>query len=309
MKKIIITEFMDQVAVDSLSPDFSVLYDETLADNPDTLLKEIRDADAIIVRNRTQVKRELLAAAEKLTVVGRLGVGMDNIDQEVCRSRNIAVFPATGANDAAVAEYVVTSALMLLRRSYLSAEKMKAGQWPRTELMGNEIGGKLLGLIGFGAIARETCRIAKALGMNVAAYDPFVSSEDPAWEMARPLSLEELLSSADVISLHVPLTPETRHLVNSETIARMKEGVIVVNAARGGVVDENALLDGLKSGRIGGAAIDVFETEPLEADSGRRFEGITNLILTPHIGGVTIESNVRVSAVTAENVRKALEAE
>jgi len=300
---------MDQVAVDSLSPDFSVLYDETLADNPDTLLKEIRDADAIIVRNRTQVKRELLAAAEKLTVVGRLGVGMDNIDQEVCRSRNIAVFPATGANDAAVAEYVVTSALMLLRRSYLSAEKMKAGQWPRTELMGNEIGGKLLGLIGFGAIARETCRIAKALGMNVAAYDPFVSSEDPAWEMARPLSLEELLSSADVISLHVPLTPETRHLVNSETIARMKEGVIVVNAARGGVVDENALLDGLKSGRIGGAAIDVFETEPLEADSGRRFEGITNLILTPHIGGVTIESNVRVSAVTAENVRKALEAE
>ncbi len=309
MKKIIITEFMDQVAVDSLSPDFSVLYDETLADNPDTLLKEIRDADAIIVRNRTQVKRELLAAAEKLTVVGRLGVGMDNIDQEGCRSRNIAVFPATGANDAAVAEYVVTSALMLLRRSYLSAEKMKAGQWPRTELMGNEIGGKLLGLIGFGAIARETCRIAKALGMNVAAYDPFVSSEDPAWEMARPLSLEELLSSADVISLHVPLTPETRHLVNSETIARMKEGVIVVNAARGGVVDENALLDGLKSGRIGGAAIDVFETEPLEADSGRRFEGITNLILTPHIGGVTIESNVRVSAVTAENVRKALEAE
>ncbi|MBT4265699.1 MAG: hydroxyacid dehydrogenase [Deltaproteobacteria bacterium] len=309
MKKIIITEFMDQVAVDSLSPDFSVLYNETLADNPDTLLKEIRDADAIIVRNRTQVKRELLAAAEKLTVVGRLGVGMDNIDQEVCRSRNIAVFPATGANDAAVAEYVVTSALMLLRRSYLSAEKMKAGQWPRTELMGNEIGGKLLGLIGFGAIARETCRIAKALGMNVAAYDPFVSSEDPAWEMARPLSLEELLSSADVISLHVPLTPETRHLVNSETIARMKEGVIVVNAARGGVVDENALLDGLKSGRIGGAAIDVFETEPLEADSGRRFEGITNLILTPHIGGVTIESNVRVSAVTAENVRKALEAE
>ncbi|MBT6611976.1 MAG: 3-phosphoglycerate dehydrogenase, partial [Deltaproteobacteria bacterium] len=245
MKKIIITEFMDQVAVDSLSPDFSVLYDETLADNPDTLLKEIRDADAIIVRNRTQVKRELLAAAEKLTVVGRLGVGMDNIDQEVCRSRNIAVFPATGANDAAVAEYVVTSALMLLRRSYLSAEKMKAGQWPRTELMGNEIGGKLLGLIGFGAIARETCRIAKALGMNVAAYDPFVSSEDPAWEMARPLSLEELLSSADVISLHVPLTPETRHLVNSETIARMKEGVIVVNAARGGVVDEHALLDGL----------------------------------------------------------------
>ncbi|NQU64375.1 MAG: hydroxyacid dehydrogenase [SAR324 cluster bacterium] len=309
MKKIVITEFMDQAAVDSLSPDFEVVYDPTLADRADDLKREFKEADAIIVRNRTQVREELLATAEKLSVVGRLGVGMDNIDQETCRSRNIAVFPATGANDAAVAEYVITSALMLLRRAYLSAGKMMAGKWPRTELMGNEIGGKVLGLIGFGAIARETCRMAKALGMNVVAYDPFVASDDPAWELARPLSLDELLSTADVISLHVPLTPETRHLINSETIAGMKQGVIVINAARGGVVDENALLGGLKSGHIGGAAIDVFETEPLDATSGHRFDGIANLILTPHIGGVTIESNVRVSAVTAENVRKALEAE
>lgn len=308
MKKIVITEFMDQTAVDDLSVDFNVIYDPTLVDKTDDLHREIKDADAIIVRNRTQVKEELLTIAENLKVVGRLGVGMDNIDQEVCRSRNISVFPATGANDAAVAEYVVTSALMLFRSAYLSAEKMMNGQWPRTELMGNEISGKILGLIGFGAIARETYRIAKALGMQVVAYDPFISSEDPIWKNVQPLTLDELLATADAISLHVPLTPDTSHLINSEAIAKMKQGAILINAARGGVVDENALLNGLKSGKIGGAAIDVFETEPLDEACGKRFEGIANLILTPHIGGVTIESNIRVSAATAENVRKALEA-
>ncbi|MBU2648450.1 hydroxyacid dehydrogenase [bacterium] len=308
MKKIVITEFMDQAAVDSLSSDFEVLYDPSLADKTDELHRAIRDADAIIVRNRTQVRGALLATAVKLTVVGRLGVGMDNIDQEACKSRNIAVFPATGANDGAVAEYVVSAALMLFRRAYLSADRMMAGLWPRTDLMGNEIGGKVLGLIGFGAIARETCRLAKALGMSVVAYDPFVPVDDPAWNMAAPLELDQLLATADGVSLHVPLTPETRHLINRDTIAKMKQGAVVINAARGGVVDENALIEGLRSGRIGGAAIDVFETEPLDAAAGKRFEGIGNLILTPHIGGVTVESNVRVSAVTAKNVRQALEA-
>jgi len=308
MKKIVITEFMDQAAVDSLSPDFEVIYDPSLADKTDELIELLKNADAIIVRNRTQVRGDLLAAAEKLAVVGRLGVGMDNIDQDACRSRDITVFPATGANDIAVAEYVITSALMLLRRAYLSTDKMIAGQWPRTELMGNEIGGKTLGLIGFGAIARETGRMARAIEMEVVGYDPFVPSDNPAWKAVRPLELDELLATSDVISLHVPLTPDTKHLINGSSIARMKEGAIIINAARGGVVDETALIEGMKSGKIGGAAIDVHEIEPLNAEAGKRFEGLSNLILTPHIGGVTAESNVRVSAVTAENVRKALEA-
>ncbi len=298
---------MDQAAVDSLSPDFTVLYDPDLADKPEELLKTVSDTDAIIVRNRTQVRGELLAAAVKLKAVGRLGVGMDNIDQDACRDRGIAVFPAAGANDVAVAEYVVTAALMLFRRAYLSVDKMIAGQWPRTELMGNEIGGKTLGLIGFGSIARETCKMARALGMDVAAYDPFVPPDDAAWELARRLELDDLLSSADAISLHVPLTPETKHLINNNTITKLKQGAIIINAARGGVVDESALIEGMKSGKVGGAAIDVYETEPLNESTGKRFEGLFNLILTPHIGGVTVESNVRVSAVTAENVRKALE--
>ena len=310
MKKVIITEFMDQAAVDSLSPDFDVLYDPDLADKPDVLLKEIANADAIIVRNRTQVRGDLLATAVNLAAVGRLGVGMDNIDQDACRERNIAVFPATGANDVAVAEYVVTSALMLFRKAYLSADKMTKGLWPRTELMGNEVGGKTLGLIGFGAIARETCTMAKALGMKVVAYDPFVPADATVWkqEQVRKLELKDLLSEADVISLHVPLTADTRHLINSDSIAGMKDGAIVINAARGGVVDESALIEGMKSGKIGGAAIDVYESEPLDEAGGKRFEGLSNLILTPHIGGVTVESNIRVSAVTAENVRNALEA-
>jgi (S)-sulfolactate dehydrogenase len=307
VKKIVITEFMDQAAVDSLSPAFEVIYDPSLADKTDQLTEMVRNADAIIVRNRTQVRGDLLAAAEKLTVVGRLGVGMDNIDQDACRGRNIAVFPATGANDIAVAEYVITSALMLLRRAYQSVDRMTEGQWPRTDLMGNEIGGKTLGLIGFGAISRETCTMAKAMGMDVVAYDPFVPADDPAWKLAHPLSLDQLLATADIISLHIPLTPETKHLINSDTISKLKEGSIIINAARGGVVDEEALLEGLRSGKVGGAAIDVFEVEPLDETAGKRFEGINNLILTPHIGGVTVESNVRVSAVTAENVRKALE--
>ncbi len=307
MKKIVITEFMDQAAVDSLSPDFEVIYDPSLADKTDELTELVRNADAIIIRNRTQVRGDLLAAAEKLTVVGRLGVGMDNIDQDACHGRDIDVFPATGANDIAVAEYVITSALMLLRRAYQSVDRMTKGQWPRTDLMGNEIGGKTLGLIGFGAISRETCNMAKAMGMDVVAHDPFVPADDPAWELARPLSLDQLLTTADVISLHVPLTPETKHLINRDTLSKLKKGSIIINAARGGVVDEEALLEGLRSGKVGGAAIDVFEAEPLDETAGKRFEGINNLILTPHIGGVTVESNVRVSAVTAKNVRKALE--
>ena len=176
--------------------------------------------------------------------------------------------------------------------------------------MGREIAGKRLGLVGFGAIARETAKRAVALGMSVSAFDPYVTPDSPAWDQPwgriEPSSLEPLIAGSDVVSLHVPLTPETRNLIGTAAIARMKPDAVLINAARGGVVDEAAVAEALRAGRLGGAALDVFEAEPVTAERGAVFAGCPNLVLTPHVAGVTVESNVRVSWVTVENVRKHL---
>lgn len=313
MPDIVITEFLDEEAVREGLKGFDVLYDPQLVDRPDELAKAVADARGLIVRNRTQVRGPLLAAAVRLKAVGRLGVGLDNIDVDACKARGIAVFPATGANDVSVAEYVIGTAMMLLRGAYLSTDEVIAGGWPRNKLMGREIMGKRLGLVGFGAIARETAKRAAALGMSVAAYDPYVKADSPAWSQpwgrVEPMGFEDLVAASDVISLHVPLTAETRNLIGADAIKRMKSDAILINAARGGVVDEAVLAEALKAGRLGGAALDVFDEEPLKAERGRIFAGCPNLVLTPHIAGVTVESNVRVSWVTVENVRKHLKGE
>lgn len=306
MTDVVISEFMDQAAVDGLAAEFDVVFDPKLVDKPDLLAKTVADARALIVRNRTQVRDSLLEAAAELQVVGRLGVGLDNIDLAACESRGIVVCPATGANDVAVAEYVIATAMLLLRDAYLSGADVIAGEWPRQRCMGREIGGKVLGLVGYGGIARETAGRARAMGMQVMAHDPFIAENDAAWEGVVRSELDVLLSSADVVSLHVPLTDATRGLIDAQRIARMKAGAVLINTARGGTVDEDAAIEALRSGRLGGAALDVFESEPISAATGARFAGVNNLVLTPHIAGVTQESNVRVSAVTAANVRKVL---
>jgi (S)-sulfolactate dehydrogenase len=309
MSKIVISEFMDQAAVDETAKKFELLYDPELVDKPDDLKEHLSKAQALVVRNRTQVNKDLLDAAPNLKVVGRLGVGLDNIDLVECEKRQITVCPATGANDVAVAEWVICSAMMLFRGAFLAQAEMLAGEWPRQKSMGNEIGEKTLGLIGFGGIARETAARAQALGMRVIAFDPYLPADNPKWQEAtRCETLTDLLQQSDVISLHVPLTKTTRHLINADAINQMKAGAIVINAARGGVVDEKALVEALKAGKLGGAALDVFEVEPLTEAAAALFVDIPNLILTPHIGGVTIESNVRVSGVTMDNVCKVLEA-
>jgi (S)-sulfolactate dehydrogenase len=307
MKKIVISEFMDDVAVEDLRRDFTVIYDAGLVDDNDRLMAELADADAIIVRNRTQVRGALLEGAPGVKAVGRLGVGLDNIDLDDCKARGISVHPASGANDLSVAEYVLTSAMTLLRGAYFGVDRMVAGEWPRQEMSGRELSDRVLGLVGFGSIARETAMRGRALGMKIAAMDPFVPEGDAAWDdVQRFETLEDLAQVSDVLSLHVPLTDGTRNMVNAQVISAMPKGAVVINAARGGVVDEPALVEGLKSGHLGGAALDVFATEPMTAESGAAFKGAPNLILTPHIAGVTQESNVRVSALTAENVRRAL---
>lgn len=305
MPDVVICEFMDDSAVEALRDAFDTLYDPTLVDDPARLAEVSAGARALIVRNRTQVRGVLLEGAEGLQVVGRLGVGLDNIDVEACAGRGIEVIPATGANDASVAEYVITAALVLLRGAWLRSAEVARGGWPRQQMMGAELGGKTLGLVGFGAIAREAAARARALGMQVVAHDPFVPAGDTAWDGIEALALEQVFARADVLSLHVPLTDATRHLVNAERLAGMKPGAIVINAARGGVVDEVALSAALRAGQSGGAALDVFEVEPLTAEAGALFEGL-NVLLTPHIAGVTVESNQRVSALIARKVAEVL---
>lgn len=299
--RILVPEFMDAPAVGELRAAHDVLYDPQLVDDMPRLLREAPQCDAIIVRNRTQVKGGLLAALVRCTVVGRLGVGLDNIDVTACDARGIRVIPATGANALSVAEYVIATAMLLLRGAYASTADVAAGRWPRNALgQGRELAGKTLGLVGFGSIGQLTAKLAQALGMQVIAFDPAVRSSDA------PLvpTLDDLCARADVISLHVPLLDSTRNLFDARRIAAMKKGAVLVNTARGGIVDEKAVAEALRSGHLGGAALDVFGQEPLAA--APHFDGCPNLVLTPHIAGVTRESNERVSSVIAAKVLEAL---
>ncbi len=309
MPDIVISEFMDEASVAVLADKYDVLYDPDLVDKTNELIAAVADAQALIVRNRTQVRGTVLASCLNLKAVGRLGVGLDNIDVESCKARDIAVLPASGANDDAVAEYVLTTALVLLRGCFLNSAGVAAGDWPRQTMIGMEVMGKTLGLVGFGGIAREAARRAKALDMLITAFDPYVPANDDAWSgVQRHETLEDLLAASDVVSLHVPLTDGTRNLIDAKALAAMKDTAVLINTARGGVVDEDALVVALKSNKLRGAAMDVFESEPVSAEAGKRYAGLNNVILTAHIGGVTDESNVRVSAATAENVMRVLEA-
>ncbi|MEO8185986.1 MAG: hydroxyacid dehydrogenase [Burkholderiaceae bacterium] len=306
---IVISEFMDDSAVQSLRSEFDVLHESSLVDRPADLAAAMELADALIVRNRTQVDAALIAGAPKLKVVGRLGVGLDNIDTTACSARGIEVIAATGANAVSVAEYVVTTAMMLLRGVYGSSAEVAAGHWPRAQLShGRELRGKTLGLIGFGSIGRVTARLAHNLGMHVVAHDPMVAGDDAAWRQhaVASRSLEALLAEADVVSLHVPLVAQTRAMLNASRIALMKRGAIMINTARGGLVDESALIAALRSGALGGVALDVFEQEPLAASLA--WADVPNLILTPHVAGVTAEANARVSDMIAQRVAASLHA-
>ena len=306
MVDIVVTEFMHEPALGELDGEFTVGVDTGLYADREALVRAAAGARALIVRNQTRVDAWLLGRCPSVTVIGRLGVGLDNIDLDACATAEVEVFPATDTNAASVAEYVISAVLMLLRGAFLSSSRVLAGEWPRRELVGREAAGKTLGLIGFGGTARETARRARGLDMSVVASDPPIAADDPLWAQTEttPRALDELLQEADVVSVHVPLLPSTRHLIDARAIERMKPGAYVINAARGGIVDERALVAALRSGRLGGAMLDVFETEPLSA--GSILVGAPNLIVTPHIAGVTEEANERISVTTVRNVARAL---
>jgi (S)-sulfolactate dehydrogenase len=307
MSRVVITEFMDERAVAQLAAVHDTLYDPKLVDDAARLHAEAAKADAIVVRNRTQVRGELLASLVRCKVVGRLGVGLDNIDVPACEARGMQVIPATGANALSVAEYVVGTAMLLLRGVYQGSADVAAGRWPRAAMSsGRETAGKTLGLVGFGSIGQRTAALAQAVGMKVIAFDAMMPPDHPAFAAGgvRCVGLDDLVALADVVSLHVPLVDSTRGLFAAERIAAMKKGAVLINTARGGIVDEAALAAALRGGRLGGAAIDVFGTEPLP--TSLHFEGCPNLILTPHVAGVTAEANERVSFLIAEKVIEAL---
>jgi len=306
--RVVICEFMDPTAVASLAARFDTAFDPEMAERREPLKRLIVDADALVVRNKTQVDAELLAAAPKLKVLGRLGVGLDNVDVLTCKSRGIEVIPATGANALAVAEYVIGTAMILLRGAYASTDAVAAGKWPRSALgNGRELAGKTLGVVGFGQIGQLSGRLARALGMKVIGFDAMIPANHPMWSAERTTArkFDEVLHEADVVSIHVPLTPATRGLIDASKLALMKSDAILINTSRGQVVNEAVLAAALRAGKLGGAALDVFEHEPLT--SGTPLAGCPHLLLTPHVAGVTRESNVRVSTMIAEKVAAALD--
>ncbi|MFT7060497.1 MAG: (S)-sulfolactate dehydrogenase [Pseudorhodobacter sp.] len=308
MSDVLISEFMDQGAANSLIADYDVHWDPNLWGKRAELLAQVASARAIIVRNATQVNVALLDAAPNLKIVARMGVGLDNIDVEACKSRGVEVCPSIGANAASVAEYVIATAMILLRGpAYYATPDVVGGAWDRPKFAsGVELGGRTMGIVGFGSIGQVVGAKAKAMGMNVIAYDAMMPSDAPAWRDTKRVDLPDLIASSDVISLHCPLLPQTRNLIGAAEFARMKQGAILINSARGGIANEAACADALKSGHLGGAALDTLAVEPIDEATCALFAGIQNLILTPHIAGVTQESNRRIAEVAVDNVRRIL---
>jgi (S)-sulfolactate dehydrogenase len=305
MTDILITEYIDDASVAVLAGEFSVHFDPTLVSRPDDIARLARGVPALIVRHRTQVRGAVLDAFTDLRVVGRLGVGLDNIDLETCKARGIEVCPARGANAISVAEYVIAACFIGLRNVWQVSDAVLAGKWPRNELMFHEVSGKRIGLIGFGDIAQHVASRAHALGMSVVACDR-PGMAPPAFPIVEFADLDTVLATSDVISLHAPFLPETRNLIDAAALERMKPGAVLINSSRGGMIDDVALAAALRSGRLRAAFLDAFEIEPPPV--GSVLDGVPNLFLTPHVAGVTIEANVRVAGITVGNVQRVLRA-
>jgi D-3-phosphoglycerate dehydrogenase/(S)-sulfolactate dehydrogenase len=306
---IVISEMIHSEALTHLSARAEAHYDPELHAHRDTLAEALGEADALIVRNQTQVDSELLEHAPKLKVVGRLGVGLDNLELDTLRARNVTVTRATSSNAVSVAEYVMGAMLDLSRRYQELSRELHGGRWNRQAAIGTELYGKALGIVGLGDIGGRLAKRAKAFGMQVLAADPVIFESSFAVQEygLGQVELEVLLEHSDFVSLHAPLLPGTRNLINAAALARMKPTATLINTARGGLVDEDALAEALKEGKIAGAVLDVRQQEPPGKDDPLR--GLPNALLTPHVAGVTQESNRRASLHVAEDVLRVLQGE
>jgi len=302
--KILITEFMENKSIEMLQANFDVTVDKDLSISTNELKKIVNHYDAIIVRNKTQVNQEVLENATNLKFVGRLGVGLDNIDTEYCKSHNIHVQPATGMNANSVAEYVINSSLSLLKNTSLMHQDTSIGNWPRTSIFSRELQGKTIGLLGFGLIAKKVSILAKAFNAQIIAYDPYVDPNVGNEFYTKLLDIDEIFKLSDIISIHLPLTETTKNLLNYEAFNRMLKQPIIINSSRGSIINEEDLLKAYDEKLISGFALDVYNTEPVQKSFLDSIKNNTNCILTPHVAGVTEESNTRVSEFIANAVKE-----
>jgi D-3-phosphoglycerate dehydrogenase len=301
-QKILITDGLDESGQAILRAACAV--DDRTGISAEDLLKAIPDYEALIVRGRTKVTAPVIEAGSKLKVIGRAGVGVDNIDLEAAKTRGVTVVNAPISTTLAVAELAFGLLLALAREFPRADATMKQGQWLKKEFEGIELSGKTLGIIGAGRIGMEVAKRAQAFGMSVVAYDPLVAAEEIERRGAEPVALDELYGCSDFISLHLPLTVETRDMVGHLAFSQMKDGVRIVCAARGGIIKESALVEALNNGKVAGAALDVFEKEPPGLSEAVRHPRV---IATPHIGAQTAEAQIRAGNDIAEEVLHALQ--
>ncbi|MNR89476.1 D-3-phosphoglycerate dehydrogenase [compost metagenome] len=299
LAKVLVLDRVDPAAIPLL--DAVAEVDDRDAIAPDELLAIIGDYDALMVRSATKVTREVIAAGRRLRIIGRAGVGVDNIDVPAATQAGIIVVNSPEGNTIAASEHALALMLALARRVPPADASMKAGLWQREAFMGSELYQKVLGVMGLGKIGARLVKAANALGMRVLAYDPFVTPERASEMGAELMGLDELLASSDYLSIHVPKTPETSGLFDRETLAKCKRGIRIVNAARGGIIDEDALAEAIREGQVAGAALDVFAHEPLPELSPLRSLG-DRIILTPHLGASTEEAQIKVAVDVAEQI-------
>ena len=300
--KVLITDEVAKEAVEKLKEKHEVVFKELRGKE---LAKEIGGYDALMVRSGTKVTSDIINEAKNLKVIGRAGIGVDNIDVKEASKHRIYVVNSPGGSTHSVAELTIGHMLSLARHIPYADRSIRAKKWEKKKLKGIELQGKKLGIIGFGRIGKEVWKLAKAFGMKCMAYDPWLPSEKIKEHGAIPASIEEILKNADFISIHTPLTEETRHMISYPQFELMKKNAYIINCARGGIIDEEALYNALKNGRIAGAALDVYENEPY---TGKLTE-LDNIVFTPHLGASTKEGQIRAGVICAEQIMKVLDGE
>lgn len=303
MYKILISDKLGQAGLDRLDEMEDIQYDMITGMSKDELIKTIPDYDALIVRSGTKPDADIVKAGTNLKVIGRAGIGVDNVDIDAATREGIIVMNTPHANSIATAEQTLTLMMAISRHTVEAHNSLRGGEWKRSKFVGTELHGKTLGVIGFGRIGRLVTERAQAFGMNIVAFDPYVSEAVGRTLNVTLVDLDDLYAQADYITLHSVLTKETEKLINEESIAQMKKGVIIINVARGKLIDEEALAEGIKSGKVGGAALDVYTQEPPE-DSP--LLGLENVLHTPHLGASTKEAQREVALQMVEQVADAL---
>jgi len=304
MFKILVSDKLEKEGLDILTADKNFTVDCKFGISPDELKKIIKDYDALIVRSGTQVTAEIIEAADKLKVIGRAGVGLDNVDLTAATQKGIVAMNTPAGNTTSTAEHTMSLIMALSRNIPQAVASLKSGKWERSKFTGIELNGKILGIVGLGRIGSTVAKMAQAFGMVTIGYDPYLSLEIAAKNGIKMVELDEIYKTADYITVHIPKTDETTHMISTEQIALMKKTVRIINCARGGIIDEAALIKALQDKRIAGAALDVYETEPPDFQSP--LLKLDNCVVTPHLGASTSEAQLNVAIEIANAVKDAL---